>query len=353
MALAFNANGMHAAAALALISALLHAANHAQFKSLLFLGAGAVLGATGERNMERLGGLIRVMPATSFLFLVACCAISALPPFNGFASEWLILQAILLSPALPQWGLKLIVPAVGALLALAAALAAACFVRAYGITFLGRPRSPVAATAHDVDRWSVAAMAVLATLCLLAGILPGFLIDALAPVASALVGQGMPPQHGMAWLSIVPIAESRSSYNGLLIFGFVAGSAAIAALAIHRLASSVVRRAPAWDCGFPDPSPLTQYSAGSFAQPIRRVFGAYLFGAREHTEMPPPGDQRPARFVVTLRDPAWDVIYAPLVAAVGFVAERMNHLQFLTIRRYLSLVFLVLVVLLLALALSS
>jgi len=166
-------HGMHAAAALALISALLHAANHAQFKSLLFLGAGAVLGATGERNMERLGGLIRVMPATSFLFLVACCAISALPPFNGFASEWLILQAILLSPALPQWGLKLIVPG-GRRAARARRRARRGVLRArLRITFLGRPRSPVAATAHDVDRWSVAAMAVLATLCLLAGILPG------------------------------------------------------------------------------------------------------------------------------------------------------------------------------------
>jgi hypothetical protein len=226
-------------------------------------------------------------------------------------------------------------------------------VRAYGIAFLGRPRSPVAERAHDVDRRSLAAMAVLATLCLLAGILPGFLIDALAPVATVLVGQGMPPQHGMAWLSIVPIAESRSSYNGLLIFAFVAGSAALTALAIRRLASSVVRRAPPWDCGFPDPSPLTQHSAGSFAQPIRRVFGAYLFGARERTEMPPPGDLRPARFAVALRDSAWDVIYTPLVAGVSFVAERMNHLQFLTIRRYLSLVFLALVVLLLALVLWS
>ncbi|MBV8169540.1 MAG: hydrogenase 4 subunit B, partial [Alphaproteobacteria bacterium] len=309
--------------------------------------------ATGERRMERLGGLIHRLPRTAIAFLVGSLAISALPPLNGFASEWLMLQAILLSPALPQWGLKLIVPAVGALLALAAALAAACFVRAYGITFLGRPRSPAAAAAHDVDRWSMAAMGVLAALCLLAGILPGFLIDALAPVASALVGQAMPAQHGAAWLSIVPIAESRSSYNGLLIFAFVAGSAALAAVAIHRLASAAVRRAPPWDCGFPDASPLTQYSASSFAQPIRRVFGSYLFQARERTEMPPPGDQRPARFAVALRDPAWDMIYQPLAGAVGFAAERLNQFQFLTIRRYLSLVFLALVVLLLALTLLS
>jgi NADH:ubiquinone oxidoreductase subunit 5 (subunit L)/multisubunit Na+/H+ antiporter MnhA subunit len=353
LALAFNAAELRPAAALALTAALLHAANHAQFKSLLFLGAGAVLTATGERNMERLGGLIRAMPVTSVVFLVACCAISALPPLNGFASEWLILQAILLSPALPQWGLKLIVPAIGALLALAAALAAACFVRAYGITFLGRPHTPAAESAREVDRWALAAMGVLALLCLLTGILPGYLIDALAPVATGLVGQSMPPQHGVAWLSIVPIAESRSSYNALLIFLFVAGTAGLAAVALRRLASAAVRRAPPWDCGFPNESPLTQYSAGSFAQPIRRVFGAYLFRARERTEIPPPGDLRPARFAVALHDPAWELIYQPIVRAIGYAAERLNHLQFLTIRRYLSLVFAALVVLLLALALLS
>ena len=130
------------AAALALTAALFHVFNHSLFKSLLFFGAGAVLVATGERDMEHLGGLIHRMPQTALAFLVGCVAISALPPLNGFVSEWLTFQAILLSPQLPQWGLKLTVPAVGALLALSAALAAACFVKAFGVTFLGRPRSP-------------------------------------------------------------------------------------------------------------------------------------------------------------------------------------------------------------------
>ena len=121
---------------------LLHVFNHSLFKSLLFFGAGAVLTATGERDMEHLGGLIHRMPQTAFVFLVGCAAISALPPLNGFVSEWLTFQAILLSPQLPSWGLKFLVPAVGALLALSAALAAACFVKAFGVTFLGRPRTP-------------------------------------------------------------------------------------------------------------------------------------------------------------------------------------------------------------------
>ena len=175
LALAFSAHGMQAPAALALTAALFHVFNHCVFKSLLFFGAGAVLVATGKRDMEHLGGLIHRMPVTAFAFLTGCIAISALPPLNGFVSEWLTFQAILLSPALPSWGLKIIVPAVGAMLALSAALAAACFVKAFGVTFLGRPRTPVAASAHEVDRASLAAMLAFAVICLLAGILPGLL----------------------------------------------------------------------------------------------------------------------------------------------------------------------------------
>ncbi len=188
LALAFQANGLKLAAALAFTAALFHVLNHSFFKSLLFFGAGAVLTATGERDMDKLGGLIHRMPFTSFAVLVGCVAISALPPFNGFVSEWLMFQAVLQSPDLPQWALKIMVPAAGAMLALAAALAAACFVKFFGVTFLGRPRSGVAETANEVDRYSLAAMFILATLCLLAGILPGLVIDALSPVTAEILG---------------------------------------------------------------------------------------------------------------------------------------------------------------------
>jgi len=350
LALAFKAHAMPFAAALAFTAALLHVFNHSLFKSLLFFGAGAVLSATGERDMEHLGGLIHRMPQTAFVFLVGCAAISALPPLNGFVSEWLTFQAILLSPQLPSWGLKLLVPAVGALLALSAALAAACFVKAYGVTFLGRPRTRAAETATETDGFSLAAMILLAALCLLVGILPGLFIDALAPVSVALIGERMPAQLGAQWLSIVPIAASRSSYDGLLVFLFMLVSGSLAAFAIHRLASDRLRRAPAWDCGYPDASPATQYTAASFAQPIRRVFGTVVFRAREHGEMPPPGDGRPARLTVELSDPIWDCLYAPLAAGIGLTADRLNRLQFLTIRQFLSLVFGALVILLLVLA---
>src|SRR6267378_409762 len=162
LALAFRANDMAWAAALAMTAALFHVLNHSLFKSLLFFGAGAVLNATGERDIEKLGGLIHRMPHTAFAVLIGCVAISALPPFNGFVSEWLTFQAILLSPELPQWGLKLIVPAVGAMLALSAALAAACFVKAFGVTFLGRARSRAAELAQETDRFSLGVMLAFA-----------------------------------------------------------------------------------------------------------------------------------------------------------------------------------------------
>jgi len=351
LALAFQASDLKWVAALALTAALFHVLNHALFKSLLFFGAGAVLAASGERDMDRLGGLIHRMPSTAFAFLVGCAAISALPPFNGFVSEWLTFQAVLLSPQLPQWGLKFLALSVGAVLALSAALAAACFVRAFGMTFLGRPRSETAGEAREVDRLSLAAMFALAALCLAAGVLPGFAIDGLAPVVLPLVGDRMPAQAGVPWLSIVPIAESRSSYNGLLVFAFIAASASLAVFVIHRLASHAVRRSAPWDCGFPDPSPAAQYTADSFSQPIRRVFGATVFRARESVEMPAPGSPRPARFRIARRDLIWDILYAPVAVVVGALADRFNHVQFLTIRRYLTLVFLALVVLLLVLPL--
>ncbi len=350
LALAFKAHGLAWAAALALTAGLLHVFNHSVFKGLLFFGAGAVLTATGERDMEHLGGLIHRMPQTAFTFLVGCAAISALPPLNGFVSEWLTFQAILLSPQLPSWGLKLLVPAVGALLALSAALAAACFVKAFGVTFQGRPRTLAAEGAQETDRFSLAAMFFFAALCLVAGILPGLFIDALGGVVQGLVGDRMPWQTGVDWLSIVPIAESRSSYNGLLVFLFMVISGTLAAWAIHRLASDKLRRAPPWDCGYPDADPATQYTADSFAQPIRRVFGTVVFRAREIGEMPPPGSLRPARLTVELRDLVWDALYAPIAGGIGFVADRLNHLQFLTVRQFLSLVFAALVILLLVLA---
>ena len=351
LAMAFRQNYMFGAAALSLSAALFHIFNHSIFKNLLFLGSGAILTATGQRDMEKMGGLIHKMPVTAVVFLVGCVAISALPPFNGFVSEWLTFQAILLSPDIPQWGLKMTIPAVGGMLALAAALAAACFVKVYGVVFLGRARSDAARDALEVDRWSLGSMGVLAALCLLAGVLPGGVIDMLSPVAQGMTGATMPVQTSDPWMTITPIEASRSSYNGLLVFVFVGVSSLAAAWIVHRLASVELRRAPAWDCGFELDDPTTQYTAASFAQPIRRTFGSIVFRARETVVMPPPGSTNPAKLSVSLWDPVWDGFFARIEAAVQWLASHANRLQFLTIRQYLSVVFASLVILLLVLTL--
>jgi formate hydrogenlyase subunit 3/multisubunit Na+/H+ antiporter MnhD subunit len=354
LALVFRANGLTSLAALALIAALLHVLNHALFKSLLFCGAGAVLAATGERLMERLGGLVRGMPATALTFLIGAAAISALPPLNGFVSEWLIFQAILQSPSLPQWPLKFGVPIAGALLALAAALAAACFVKAFGITFLGRPRTAAAADAKEVEFSMRAAMAFLAALCALIGILPVAALQLLGPATVKLLGAPLPLDTTLpSWLFLVPLPIGRSSYSGLIVFLVIALLATATVLLIHRLASDKIRRGPAWDCGFPDARPQTQYGPSSFAQPLRRVFGASVFRARERVDMPAPGDLRAARLTIELRDFAWEWLYQSVADVVAWSTVKLNRLQFLTIRRYLTLMFLALLVLLTIVAVSQ
>ena len=352
LALAFRADGLDALAVLALAAALLHVFNHAMFKSLLFLGSGAVLAATHERDMEHLGGLIHRMPATAFVFLIGAVAISALPPFNGFVSEWLTFQAIVNGSLLPQWLLKFAVPVVGAMLALAAALAAVCFVKVYGIVFLGRPRRPVAANAREVGALMLAPMAGFAAICALVGVLPQTVLALIGPAAASLLPKS--PALPLAdWLWLAPLGPEHSSYGGGVVLLAVAGLTALSALVIHRFASNKVRRSAPWDCGFPDPRPETQYTAGSFAQPIRRVFGSTVFAARERIDMPAPGDMRPARLEVALHDPIWEGIYAPAARLVGHAADRINVLQFQTIRRYLSLMFAALVLLLLIVAVSQ
>ncbi|MDR3526912.1 MAG: hydrogenase 4 subunit B [Rhizomicrobium sp.] len=345
LALAFRADGLAAAAALAFTGALFHVFNHALFKSLLFFGAGAIQTATGTRDLDRLGGLINGMPRTAGLFLIGAAAISALPPLNGFASEWLIFQAAFQSSHFSQWGLRLLAPTAAAMLALAAALAAACFVKAFGTAFLGRPRSDAAKQAHETDRASQIAMAALAAGCVLAGVLPSTILAVIAPITQRLTGTTMPIQDLGA---LLPVAGSHNSYSGLVIaLCFLAATLTIA-LAIHLFAQRGLRRSAIWDCGYPEDNALSQYSSGSFAQPIRRVFASTV--AQESVVMPPPGDLAPSRFKLVLWDPAWQTLYAPAAAAVLALADRVNGFQYLTIRRYLGIVFVTLVFLLTVLA---
>jgi hypothetical protein len=171
-------------------------------------------------------------------------------------------------------------------------------------------------------------------------------MDALRGVSDALVGARLDGQAAQPWLRIAPISAERGAYDGLLVFAMIAIAAAATALIARRWASHALRRAPAWDCGFPDPSPATQYTSGSFAQPIRRVFGSIVFRAREHVEMPKPGAAGAARLRVDVHDTVWEVFYAPVIRLVDALAARLTKLQFLTIRKYLMLVFATLILLL-------
>lgn len=350
LALAFQANGLTGAAALALTAGMFHAFNHMLCKSTLFFGAGNLALATGARDIARLGGLIQRMPRTALAFLGASLTIAALPPFGGFVSEWLVFQSILLSPHLDRMGLKLLVPAIGVLLALAAALAAACFLRAFGIPFLGRPRSDAAACAREATLWCTGPMLAGAALCLVTGLFPGAIIDVLRPVTLLLTGGHMPAQGSRLLFSITPVSASRSSYNGLIIALFLLASASLAAWAVHRFGSRALRRAPAWGCGAPAAGADAQYTATSLAQPLRRVFATLLFSATSEVTRPQPGDPGAASLRNRQRDPVWTVLYAPIGQAVARAAEQVNRLQFLTIRSYLGFVFATLVLLLAALA---
>ncbi|HKU99176.1 MAG TPA: hydrogenase 4 subunit B [Vineibacter sp.] len=357
LAIAFRASGQTLQAGLALTAALFHALNHSLFKALLFLGAGAVLHGTGTRALDRLGGLIHRLRWTAPLVLIGCLAISAVPPLNGFASEWLVFQSVLDATGLGHWEMKFAAPVVGALLALAAALAAAGFVRFFGIAFLGRPRDDAAATAREVAPSMLAAMAGLAALCLAFGAWPGVPLASLTRVATALVDpsgvlSGPLLDGRTAWLVVAPHGELTAVYSGLVAALGVAALTGIVVGITSMVSSGRVRRGPAWDCGFPDPSPLTQYTASSLGQPLRRIFGSVVLAARDRVEMPPAGAPEPARFASTLRDPAWHYVFDPLIGLVTRATERLNLLQFLAIRVYLSLMFAALIGLLIIVAVA-
>ena len=213
LSLVFLSAGLTVAGVVALIAALYHTLNHALFKSLLFFGAGAVLHATHERDIDRMGGLLRRMPWTGLFFLVGCISISALPPFNGFVSEWLTFQAALQAWSLKSGVLRSLLPITAAMLAVTGALAAACFVKVYGVAFLGQARSRHVRRAREVSLGMRAGQALLAALCLLLGVLPTTVVGLLNPVSQLLLGQGLDPVTTESWLWLTPVPASAAKRN--------------------------------------------------------------------------------------------------------------------------------------------
>jgi hydrogenase-4 component B len=345
----FTSFDMSLLAALALIAGLFHTLNHALFKGLLFMGAGAVLHATHERNMEEMGGLIRFMPWTSVLFLVGCVSISALPPFNGFVSEWLTYQAFLLSPALPSPLLNLLIPLGAALLALTSALAAACFVKAFGVTFLGNRRGHHHGVVHEAD-WSMRIGMLLAALsCLGLGVMPTLMIKWMDPLAEELVGGTIAASaSGFGWMWLTPIAAERASYSAPIAFLGILAVVIITYIVLHARPGAI-HRVPLWDCGFEKVTNRMQYTATSFAMPLRRIFG-YLFSIKENVHHYPPASHPafPERlhYHLRVRDRFWMWIYQPVVDASFWLSRRIGRMQHGRIQIYLIYSFVTILVLL-------
>ncbi len=320
LALLFVAYRMPVVAALALTAALYHVASHAFFKSLLFVGTGAVLHATGERNLGRLGGLLRVMPWAGWACLVGALASAGLPPLGGFVSEWLLLQSFLFTPGLPNAFLNMLVPAVAAVIALVAALAGYVMVKFYGVIFLGRHREEKLAAARDAGSWERLGMAWLAAGCVALGLFPALGIELLAPVTERLVGARLPEAGG--WL-LVPVSAARASYGPLIFFAGVAACVALAWFLVRRFYHGRVRRAPPWDCGFPWQSARMQDTAEGFGQPVRQIFEPLY---RMRRTLPSAFDAAP-RYAVEVGDHAWHALYLPLARLVESAARAIGLLQ--------------------------
>jgi formate hydrogenlyase subunit 3/multisubunit Na+/H+ antiporter MnhD subunit len=342
LAILFRAYDKSLLAAIALTAALYHCLNHAFFKSLLFLATGSVLHATKERSLGRLGGLIHRMPWVAWLTLVGTLAIAGLPPLNGFVSEWLLLQAFLFTPTLPQTTINMLVPVAAAALVLAVALSAYVMVKFYGVIFLGRPREPHLAYAHDAGRRERAALAYLAAGCVLLGLFPTWTIAAIDHVNGMLLATTVSRAGESSWLLLAPIATDRSSYSPLIVLVVIVATVLVTIQVVHRLWHGRVRRAAAWDCGFPLQTARMQDTAEGFGQPIRQVFEPFF---RMERHLPTPFDAKP-RYFVSATDHFWHWLYLPIVRATDAVARLAGLLQRGRIAVYLTYSFVTLLALL-------
>jgi len=341
LAIVFAGVDMRAAAALTLIAVIYHAMNHAFMKSLLFLGTGAVLHATGERNLGHLGGLIHRMPWVAWLTLIGVLAIAGLPPLNGFVSEWLLLQSFLFAYKVPHPFINMLLPLGAALLALAAALAGYVMVKFFGVIFLGQPRESTLQHAHDAGFAERLGLTWLALGCVLLGFLPTHVISLLSVVTRQLNLGGLPASDAPWWL-LVPIPERQSSYAPLVFFAVIAIVVVLAIINVRFFYHQRIRKGPAWDCGFGGLNSRMQDTAEGFGQPIRHLFQPLFAIVRE---LPSPFDSKP-KYRLEIGDRIWRALYQPLGTFVRQVADRVAWLQQGRIATYLLYSFVTLVVLL-------
>ena len=336
LAMLFQSGGLHLFAALALTAALIHALNHALFKSLLFLTTGSVLHATKQRSLGKLGGLLRHMPWVATFALIGTLAIAGLPPLNGFVSEWLLLQSFLFSPQIPHAFVNMLVPLGAAALALTAALAGYVMVKFYGVIFLGQSRETSLDQAHDANWWERLGLAWLALGCILLGLFPQFTISLARKVTNALLGQSIMPSR--AWW-VVPVAYQQAAYSGLWMFAGILGVIGITFVLVRALAHGQTRRTPAWDCGYPWQTCRMQDTAEGFGQPIRHMFGPFFHMVRE---LPAPSDNAP-QYRVHIEDRVWRAFYLPLARGVQRLGDAIGVVQGGRLAVYLLASFLTLI----------
>ncbi len=333
--------GAPALAVAGFAGALLHVVNHALFKGLLFLGAGAVQHAAGTRELDHLGGLAQRMPWTAALFLVGAAAITGLPPLNGFASEFLVFTGAyrgVLHPAAGVAGPALVVLAA---LALIGGLAAACFAKAFGVVFLGEARSGHGADAHDPGPAMRVPMLVLAAGCVLVGLAPGLLIGRLGDTLALLTGQPAPMLPPVLGAMLVPLTCVGIAAAGLLA---LAGG-----LALWRRAG--LARKPAdvqvtWDCGYARPTARMQYTASSFARPLTLLFTAFL---RTRTARVVPLGPFPQGAAVATETPDVfrEALFRPAFRLAENALARLRWLQHGRVQLYVLYIAVTLVLLLL------
>jgi len=347
LALMFRGADMAVPAGLALAGALLHAMNHGIFKCLLFLGVGVAQAQAGSRRVDGLGGLLRNMPVLGWSMLVAALSAAAIPPLSGFASEWLLLQALLGAWRTGDALFQFTALAALALVAMAVALGAAAMLRLWGLVFLGRPRGPRVAGAEDASH---AALILPAALCVVLGLFPAGALALMRPVLTPWLGPEFAMPGGPLGLAA---GDAGARY---LVLPVVTLLAILAAMLWRAGAGRGHATAPAWDCGYLAPpahlpfgDPLTQPSGAGFSQPIARMLGAPLLAAREHVTAPAPGSMAPALHEAQSTDPGWRAL-TWLRGARHALSGQADRMRGLSIRHALGLIFATLVLLLAVLA---
>ena len=343
LAMVFIGSGHPVAGALGLIAGLYHTLNHAVFKGLLFLGAGAILKSTGLRNLNEMGGLIRYLPHTALYFLIGALAISALPPLNGFVSEWLTFQASLQAPQLASSVVRSLVPIVAAVLALSGALTGMCFVKVYGIAFLGQRRHEYSVQPDEASGWERAGMLWLAIACFALGLAPVFVIGELNTVCLALTGAGLSDEAmASGWLWLAPTSGAQASYSPVVFLLVIAAVFGLTFVLVRHFYHGRLRRADAWDCGFPAQTSRMQDSADAFGQPIRQIFAPAFLIKRE---IPRADDLQPV-FTQSVEDRHWYSMYLPIARFTEFLSGHFGRLQQGRISVYLLFSFMTLIALL-------